>query len=257
MTCVREARPGQNAARNAALATLGEAEFDGLVVFTDDDVSADPAWLSELSAAASRHPGYDLLGGQVVPEWPAPPPDWMLRAVPVRPAYAMTDPSLAEAEVLPWQIFSPNMAIRGRVFEAGHRFDANVGPDGGAGYAMGSETEFLVRMGTLGHRALHCPAAMVRHLVRPHQMTAAWLLGRARRFGRGQYRQRRLHRVGAPPIGDGRELALDAAAAGLQWLAGAARDRSERLRRGWVFNAAIGALLEWRSMRRGSRAMRG
>ena len=51
-------------------------------------------------------------------------------------------------------------------------------------YAMGSETELTTRLARLGFQAWHCRSAVVEHIIRPSQLTEAWLRRRAERFGR-------------------------------------------------------------------------
>jgi hypothetical protein len=80
------------------------------------------------------------------------------------------------------------MAIRTSVFEAGTRFDPFIGPCG-PNYAMGSETEIILRLSRQGHTAWHVHSSVVEHLVRPEQMKRASVLERAIRFGRGLQRQ--------------------------------------------------------------------
>lgn len=249
LAALREPRPGQNAARNRALDHLAGGPEE-LVVFTDDDVVADSNWLAELAAAAMRHRGCDLFGGRIEAQWPQEPPPWLVAGVPVSTAYASTDPGLAEGEIAAWQIYSPNMAVRAELFRAGHRFDAAIGPDGTETYAMGSETDFLIRMAMLGHRAVHCPSARVHHLVRPHQLTPRWLRARARRFGRGQYRLRRIGRESPPSLAEGVSAVHRIAARGACRALALGGDRAGRLARDWELHAAIGELSEWRALRR-------
>jgi GT2 family glycosyltransferase len=58
-----EPRPGLSFARNAAVAACpGE-----ILAWTDDDVVADPYWLSELARGLVDHPEADVVGGVAVP----------------------------------------------------------------------------------------------------------------------------------------------------------------------------------------------
>jgi hypothetical protein len=110
--------------------------------------------------------------------------DW----VPLGPTYTLTG-ELPDGPTGPHTVFGPNMAIRGDVFARGTRFDTTIGPRGdGPTYAMGSETELVRRLVGHGHRAWLVAAARVEHFIRRHQLDRGWILGRAIRFGRGQYR---------------------------------------------------------------------
>jgi glycosyltransferase involved in cell wall biosynthesis len=182
LTLLSETTPGKNVALNRGLSAV---EGD-LVVFTDDDAFPRPDLLVRLRAAADAHPEFSIFGGVVVPRWEQPPPEW-LRWVPQGPVFTLTPPTMVEGPAKPSDVFGPNMAIRAAVFATGHRFDAAIGPRGTA-YAMGSEAEFLRRLMRQGHAAWHVTGAVVEHFIRASQMDAAWIRGRAVRFGRGQFR---------------------------------------------------------------------
>lgn len=185
LTLLHAPEPGKNRALNTAMAeALPGAE---LVVFTDDDALPDPEWLRRLWAAAVARPGYAVFGGAIRPRWPAPPPRWLFDwGVPLGVVYAATDKP--EGPVGADNVWGPNMAVRGALLRQGHRFDEGVGPDGSASYAMGSETEFTVRLERAGHRAWFVADATVEHVVRAEQLTEEWVLSRAYRHGRGVYR---------------------------------------------------------------------
>ena len=182
VTYVFEESLGKNAALNTGL-----AHVDGdLIVFTDDDVFPRPDWLNHLRAAADDHPSHTMFGGVVLPRWEVEPPpwvEWVLSA----PVFALTDPRLREGQTDPGFLFGPNMAIRAEVFNGGTRFDVMIGPRG-ADYPMGSETELLQRLKRQGHQAWHVQEAVVEHFIREYQMDKSWVLRRAIRFGRGQFR---------------------------------------------------------------------
>ena len=183
---LRLPRGGKSAALNAAISVALREDSSDLFVFTDDDATPDPAWLRALDACARTHPGHAFFGGTIVPGWSVAPPGWVLRQVPLGVAFGIT--GCEEGPVFPGLVWGANMAVRRAVFEAGHRFDHRIGPNGGS-YAMGSETEFTRRLGEHGYRAWFCTAARVSHHIRPYQLTQEWLLARAYRFGRGARRQ--------------------------------------------------------------------
>src|SRR4029434_4193807 len=89
--------------------------------------------------------------------------------------------------VHPTKVYGPNMAVRASVFQGGYRFDETIGPKG-SNYALGSETELLKRLAQKGFQAWHCRSAVVYHMIRSFQMREEWILARAVRYGRGQYR---------------------------------------------------------------------
>jgi len=182
LTVLTEPRRGKNNGLNAGLASV---EGD-LVVFTDDDVVPRPDWLVRLRQVADEQRGYDIFGGAIEPIWLEQPPDWVLRAAP-KGHFAWTE--CDDGPVDPRKVWGPNMAVRRGVL-ADHRFSEGIGPDGGAVYAIGLETEFVVRASRAGHRCWHAEQAVVGHLIRPGQLTEAWLLQRSYNHARGERRIR-------------------------------------------------------------------
>ncbi len=192
LRCLSEPCRGKNVALNLALETvLREPGGDGdLLVFTDDDATPDHDWLRQWEACARDHPDYAVFGGAIVPDWARQPPEWLERLAPVGLTYGLTAPSLPDGPLFPGLVWGANMAVRRAAFDAGHRFDTSVGPNGQA-YAMGSETELTRRLALAGYRAWHCGAARVAHHIRADQMKTSYVLKKAWRFGRGKYRQDR------------------------------------------------------------------
>ncbi len=182
LLAVAERRLGKNVSLNTGLALV---EGD-LTILTDDDVFPRPDWLVQMQRAADAQPQYSIFGGTIVPHWGAPPPGWVWW-LELSPIYTVTDPGLEEGPISPLFIFGPNMAIRSAIFQSGGRFDGTIGPRG-ANYAMGSETEFVLRLEQQGHKAWFVRGAVVGHLVGAEHLTTAWVMRRAVRFGRGQYR---------------------------------------------------------------------
>jgi glycosyltransferase involved in cell wall biosynthesis len=177
-----EPKQGKNAALNMGLSNIS----GDLVVLTDDDVLPQPDWLRQIRLGANAQPSFSIFGGPILPKWERPPDDWILAWVPLGPTFTILD-SLEEGPIHPRLVFGPNMAVRTDIFHSGYRFDETIGPKG-PNYAMGSEAEFLRRLANAGFKAWHCKSAVVHHIVRSFQMTKEWVLARAVRYGRGQYR---------------------------------------------------------------------
>jgi glycosyltransferase involved in cell wall biosynthesis len=196
LTYVFEPRKGKNAALNTG---LSYAEGD-LLVFSDDDVLPDVNWLKELRAAADSHPSHSIFGGPVLPEWESTPEDWILSWVPLKVAFSiLDDQEEGDKNGGNATIFGPNMAVRSNIFEIGYKFDENIGPNG-ANYAMGSETDLLLRLRHAGFKAWHCKNAIVKHMIRSSQMDRRWILTRAIRYGRGVYRSGLVRSEGKPHL---------------------------------------------------------
>lgn len=179
ITILHEKRKGKNRALNAG---LGAVEGD-LVVFTDDDVIPEPDWLIKMREAADHNSEFDIIGGVIKAAWPFEPPEWFFRIVPLGLTYGVTPGDIFEGPISPGMIWGANMAVRKKIFDAGYRYDENVGPQPGQ-YRMGSETEFVNRLGDNGHFAWHCADSTVGHIIRPEQMSPEWIIKRAYRFGR-------------------------------------------------------------------------
>lgn len=176
-----EKAPGKNNALNSALV---HATGD-LIIFTDDDVIPDPAWVKQLVDVADRWEAADLFGGRILPKYPAGKTAPLINDHAfLRIAYVIADWDLAEGECPAGKIWGPNMMVRRRVFDQGLRFNTDIGPTG-SNYVMGSETEFLQRASNAGHTAVYAPSAFVYHQIRPEQLTHSWIYGRAFRVGRG------------------------------------------------------------------------
>lgn len=177
-------KPGKN---NALLSIIPHAT-GSLLIFTDDDIIADPAWLHEYKVATNRLPNYDIFGGQILPHFPDEahldpriPFDHQF----TKSAYALTFWPPLEGTVSPSRIWGPNMAVRKRVIDSGISFNPEIGPNGN-NYVMGSETEFIARAHDAGFKIMYLPKVIVQHQLRKEQLTLSWLRGRAYRTGRAR-----------------------------------------------------------------------
>lgn len=179
LTLLYQPKRGKNRALNLAIPHI----HGDLVVFTDDDVLPHHNWLNGYERYADNHPECDIFGGTIRPYWENSPERWILEAVPHGVTFALTSPDLPEGPIYPGLIWGPNMMVRKRVFDAGHRFNEDVGPSSGQ-YIMGSETEFNIRVAGEGHKTWFCPDVCVQHIIRDFQMTRKWVIRRAYRFGR-------------------------------------------------------------------------
>lgn len=182
LTVIRQQRSGKNAALNAALDVALANPACQLLVFTDDDATPEADWLLKLAACARAQTDYAIFGGAIHADWAVPPPDWVLNNVPLGITYAVT--TAPSGPVFAGLVWGANMAVRRAVFDAGHRFNARIGPSAGA-YAMGSETEFNRRVSAAGFKSWFCAEARIGHFIRASQLEPAFILQRAYKFGRG------------------------------------------------------------------------
>ena len=254
LTYLFQPTPGKNAALNTGLASVS----GDLVVLTDDDVFPRPDWLCEMRATADAHPGFSIFGGVVLPRWEVPPAEWILTWVPLECVYTISTPYRADGPTAPNVITGPNMAVRADVFQAGYRFNPAIGPRGKR-YAMGSETEFVMRVVNAGYAAWHSPRPVVEHFVRETQLQRAWIFARAIRFGRGMHRLGVNQSARTPKwLGVPRWLfrALLRNAIGMA-RASLAGDPERRFRSHWEFNYLLGQIMEARLIHREARLTRG
>jgi glycosyltransferase involved in cell wall biosynthesis len=177
-----EPKQGTNPAKNRGI----DAATGDLCVFTDDDTIPDPDWLVITRAVVDAHPEYEMFGGRIDPFWMVPPPDWVMRLVPMSPVYAVHDEGRATGPCPHGWLWGGNLAIRARVFHAGHRYDPSRGPNGTATYMMGSESELCQRLAAVGYKSWFIAESRVQHIVRPHQFDKHWIWGRAYRYARHQ-----------------------------------------------------------------------
>lgn len=244
---VVEPAVGKNRALNTGLQYV---EGD-LVVLTDDDAYPRENWLQELRAAADAQPTVSIFSGVVLPLWEVPPEDWVLRLAPKGVSFSLTDPSQREGPTTPDRIFGPNMAIRADIFAKGYLFDATIGPQG-TNYPMGSESRLVRQLVKEGYTAWHCPRAVVEHFIRAGQLKADWILKRAVRFGRGQYRLNKVAN-GAPAKWFGvpryvyRRMIEQGLRVALAWLT---FNKEAIFVARWEFNRLRGEYIEARNMTR-------
>ncbi len=170
--------------KTIALNQAVEVANGELLVFTDDDVEFDPAWLIELWRAAREEPAHVLFGGRVVPLWPHQCPRRLEGSAFLGPLYTLLDRGDEPGPLAGFRPFGPNMAIRRSVFDCGLRFDPDLGPGSASGVTMGDETEIARQLETMGETAVYVPTSQVYHRVRPDQLSLRWQLARGVRYGR-------------------------------------------------------------------------
>ncbi|HEV7719093.1 MAG TPA: glycosyltransferase [Arsenicitalea sp.] len=178
---LQHAVPGKSGALNKAL----EVARGDLVVFTDDDIEADPKWLSAMLACAQAQPDYGIFGGRIVPDWESDPQaqaflDW----IPMGSTFAVVDDA-ESGPCDPTKIWGPNTAIRSKHLDARTRYREDIGPLPGGLFAMGEDSEIVLRLSRRGVKAYRCGDAMVKHFVPASSMTEKWVQNRAERLGYG------------------------------------------------------------------------
>ncbi|MFD5425041.1 glycosyltransferase [Streptomyces sp. NPDC127084] len=179
--------PGLAAAHNRGVATARGA----VLAFTDDDVIADPHWLSALSAPFARDPRIGCVTGLILPARLSTPAQILLESHggfakgftartwdPARPPAATAEP------LFPFTAgrfgSGANMAFRAGALRAVGGFDPATGT--GTAARGGDDLYAFVRILTAGHRLHYTPDALVWH---HHRETPRDLRDQAYGYGAG------------------------------------------------------------------------
>ncbi len=153
--------PGKSGAVNQALALA----TGDLLALTDDDVRAEPDWLTRL-AAAFDETGADFVAGRVKPAWESAPPDWLspslygVIAVPENGDERLPI-TAAQPSVMP---IGANMAVRREVVQRIGGLRADLGKLDGS-LRTGEDHEFFLRMLRAELTGVYEPTAVVHHRV--------------------------------------------------------------------------------------------
>jgi glycosyltransferase involved in cell wall biosynthesis len=181
LTVFCEAKAGKNNALNSVIHFLN----GDVVVFTDDDVSVEEDWLDNINNVTLNHPDFAIFAGNIVPEWEVMPEQWIAEWAPLGHLYAIKGETI-EGPCDAGKVWGPNMVVRKGVFEdQDNRFNPDIGPNGSATYAMGSETEFTKRMAKKGFKCWNSKSFTVAHWIPKNSLKEAWIMQRAYRLGKG------------------------------------------------------------------------
>jgi glucosyl-dolichyl phosphate glucuronosyltransferase len=173
-----EPQPGKSHALKAGIQT---ARGD-ILAFMDDDVTVEPTWLQNLTAAL--HDGQWVgAGGRILPEQTFSPPRWL----PLQDRYALAPLVLFDlgprAGALTEPPFGTNMAFQKKVFEKYDGFRTDLGPRPGS-EIRNEDTEFGHRLLAAGERLRYEPSAVVYHSVSENRVQKeyflAWWFDKAR-----------------------------------------------------------------------------
>jgi glycosyltransferase involved in cell wall biosynthesis len=175
-----EAKQGKSNALNTG---IREARGD-ILAFTDDDVTVEPAWLNNLTAAL--HSGeWAGAGGRVVPLWSSSPPSWIeLKSRDALAPLAHFDlgPEAGELTETP---FGCNMAVRKAIFDKYGGFRPDLGPSTESDFRQWShklpprnseDSEFGNRLLVAGERLRYEPSAVVFHPVQENRVQKKYFL---------------------------------------------------------------------------------
>ena len=167
-----EPQPGKSYALNAG---IREARGD-VLAFTDDDVTVEPAWLQNLTAAL--HNGeWSGAGGRTLPDRTFLPPRWLS----IEGRYAVAPIGLFDrgpnACGLTEAPFGNNMAYRREMFEKYGGFRTDLGPRLGSRDPQKCEdSEFGCRLLGAGERLRYEPSAVLYHAVPESRIQKGYFL---------------------------------------------------------------------------------
>jgi glycosyltransferase involved in cell wall biosynthesis len=186
-----EPLPGKSNALNHG---IREAKGE-ILVFIDDDVTADSHWLFSLTQPF-RDNAWAGVGGRILPPPLFRPPSWMALEGP----YAMVGVlAMFDRGSKGFELHEPpygtNMAFRKQVLEKHGGFRTDLGPRPGT-ELRGEDTEFGRRLLGAGERLWYEPSAVIRHPVPENRLKQRYFLQFLFDHGRSMIRET----VGGRPI---------------------------------------------------------
>ena len=167
-----ESKPGKSHALNAG---IREASGD-ILAFMDDDVTLDPMWLQNLTAALPKR-NWAGVGGRILHQWNSARPHWLyVDGQYRRMAWPLTSFDLGEEACEGNKSLNgANMAFRKDVFAKHGGFRTDLGPQPGNEIRC-EDTEFGLRLYAGGERVGYEPSAIVYHPVSQSRLTKVYFL---------------------------------------------------------------------------------
>ena len=152
-----EGQQGHSFARNAGV----RRARGRIVAFTDDDVVVDRHWLNHISEAFQNQ-DVAVVGGPILPIWPAPPPCWLTENL--HGNLALLDYGNEDMFLDHDALWGANLAIRRAALEAHGMFDTSLGRTSGK-LTCGEETDLISKIRRSGGRLRYCAGARVFHRI--------------------------------------------------------------------------------------------
>ena len=177
-----EPQQGAAHARNRGIRESSAA----ILVFTDDDVEAEPQWLAAILRGFEELPA-SAIGGRTLPSWDCALPEWWL------PEYEKAflrnwGDEVCRVTEFPF-FYGQNLAVRRVTLERVGGFDPRRGPKGRR-YASGEDADLCRRMHDSGEALYYLPAAVVRHHVGAERLSRRYFRRRFRASGASHALQR-------------------------------------------------------------------
>ena len=176
-----EPRQGLSNARNRAV----NAARGDYIVWTDDDVTADPGWLAAYAEAFRRWPEASVFGGPVIPQYEEPAAKWVVEGETLLAiVYSLRD---FGEKPLPLSVpdrrtpIGANFAVR-TLDQRAVLYDPKLGFS--AGQLMGGdELDVIHRILNSGATGRWVPTARVRHCIGHDRQTIGYVVRRLASMG--------------------------------------------------------------------------
>lgn len=179
------AEPGLHVGRHRG---LQEASSD-LLVFGDDDIHAEPTWLSAIARNFSD-PNVAMVGGNNYPDFKGPVPSWLAKrwAVPSQGGKLLDQLSISslpegQRAISPMMIWGCNFSIRKQVLLDAGGFHPDAMPAEQLQFRGDGETHVSRYVQEHGLSCVFDSDASVNHAVTPERMTLDYF--RQRAFNQG------------------------------------------------------------------------
>lgn len=180
-----EPRQGKSYALNSGI----RGARGDILAFVDDDVTVEPTWLQDLTAALYDGP-WAGSGGRILPMRGFVPPPWLALEGPHNLAGALC--AYCNPGDAPGELNSPpygaNMAFRKEMFDRYGLFRTDLGPRPESEMRF-EDTEFGRRLIEGGERLRYVPSAVVYHEVHESRVRKEFFLAWWFDFGRGFVRE--------------------------------------------------------------------
>lgn len=158
---------GKSRALNVALSVC----LGTYIALTDDDVTPDPNWLTELAAAFETN-NAAFVAGRILPRWEREPPRWLsprmygVLAVPDNG----TEPVMLDGSSHSIMPIGANMAVWHPALTRVGGFRTDLGKLDGT-LRTGEDHELYLRLVAAGFRGVYAPKAVVHHFVPAARLT--------------------------------------------------------------------------------------
>jgi len=174
-----EGRQGLSFARNCGI----EAAQGDIVVFTDDDIEAEPRWLREVIVVFNSSE-VACAGGPIRPLWPIEKPQWLTRDwegfLTISEFEDAKETGFFHYPSYPW---GANIAFRKTVFASVGVFPTDLGRIGKS-LLSNEELNLCKRIEDAGFKIAFAPGAVIHHKIAPERISKSWMMHRAYWQGR-------------------------------------------------------------------------